>query len=142
MATTDRDVLLTDERDQAQAQRLMSRLPASGARFTAVVNEEGSAISVPRELSAIIAEVVRAVAQGHTVTVSAMPEELTTTAAAQLLGVSRPTLMRKVAAGEIPSHKVGTHTRLRTADVLRERGARLQRQREAFDALRALEDED
>lgn len=142
VATTDRDVLLVDERDQQQAQALMSQLPLRRARFTAAADRAGSPVPVPAELSALITHVVQAVAQGHTVTVNAMPEELTTTAAAQLLGVSRPTLMRKVNAGEIPSHKVGSHTRLRTVDVLQERQARRQRQLAAFNELRALEDDD
>jgi excisionase family DNA binding protein len=43
---------------------------------------------------------------------------LTTTTAAEQIGVSRPTLMKIVAAGELPTHKVGSHTRLRTVDVL------------------------
>jgi len=141
VTTTDRDVLLADELDQQQAKALMSRLPSIGARFTAEAGEGGSVVPVPNELSEIIAQVVQAVARGHAVTVNAMPTELTTTAAAQLLGVSRPTLMRKVNAGEIPSHKVGSHTRLRTADVLEEQQARRQRQLAAFHELRALEDD-
>ena len=141
VTTTDRDVLLADERDQEQARALMSLLPPNGARFTAEAGEGGSAVQVPVELSEIIAQVVQAVALGHAVTVNAMPAELTTTAAAQLLGVSRPTLMRKINAGEIPSHKVGSHTRLRTADVLKEQRDRRQRQLAAFDELRALEDD-
>ncbi|MFC6088218.1 helix-turn-helix domain-containing protein [Saccharothrix lopnurensis] len=140
VATADRDVLLADARDQRQAQALMRQLPPGGARFTAVADGQGTEVPVPDELSALIAQVVHAVARGHAVTVNAMPEELTTTAAAKLLGVSRPTLMRKINAGEIPSHKVGTHTRLRTVDVLRERDARRQRQLAAFNELRALED--
>ncbi|MCS7479996.1 helix-turn-helix domain-containing protein [Umezawaea endophytica] len=141
VTTSERDVLLADERDQQQAKALMSLLPSNGARFSAEAGEDGSAVPVPVELSEIIAQVVQAVALGHAVTVNAMPAELTTTAAAQLLGVSRPTLMRKINAGEIPSHKVGSHTRLRTADVLKEKHDRRQRQLAAFEELRALEDD-
>lgn len=141
VTTTERDVLFADERDQQQAKALMSLLPSNGAKFTAEAGEGGSTVPVPIELSEIIAQVVQAVARGHAVTVNAMPAELTTTAAAQLLGVSRPTLMRKINAGEIPSHKVGSHTRLRTADVLKEQHDRRKRQLAAFEELRALEDD-
>ncbi|HWO58590.1 MAG TPA: helix-turn-helix domain-containing protein [Umezawaea sp.] len=118
----------------------MSVLPPDGARFTAEVGEDGSVVQVPAELSEIITQVVHAVALGPAVTVNEMPVELTTTAAAQLLGLSRPALMRKINVGEIPSHKVGSHTRLRTADVLKEQHNRRRRQLAAFDELRALED--
>jgi excisionase family DNA binding protein len=84
--------------------------------------------------------VVDAVAAGAAVTVGALPDELTTTAAAELLGVSRPTLMKLIGSGEVAAHKVGTHTRLRTADVVAFRRARLARQRRAFEELLAAED--
>lgn len=142
VGTSDRDVLLADARDQDQARQLAKLLPATGARFCAEDEKAGGTITVPAELSAIIAQVVQAVARGHAVTVSAMPEELTTTAAASLLGISRPTLMRKIDAGEIPAHKKGAHTRLRTADVLKAQRERRQRQMAAFAELRALEDDD
>jgi excisionase family DNA binding protein len=43
---------------------------------------------------------------------------LTTIEAAELLNVSRPFLIKKIEAGELPHHMVGTHRRLRLADVL------------------------
>jgi excisionase family DNA binding protein len=96
-------------------------------------------VAIPRELSEIISKVVQILAAGGTVTVGSVPDTLTTTAAAELLGISRPTLMKMVQRGDIPSHKVGTHTRLLSADVLAAKKARRAAQRAAFDALRALE---
>ncbi|GAA3037287.1 helix-turn-helix domain-containing protein [Actinokineospora globicatena] len=142
VSTNERDVLLANEDDQRAARALIGRL-SEVPQFTAepAAADPDGQVRVPRALSALIAHVVRAVAQGHTITVSSMPEELTTTTAANLLGISRPTLMRKIAAGDIPAHKVGSHTRLLTADVLAEREARRQRQIQALADLRELEDE-
>lgn len=47
-----------------------------------------------------------------------LPEELTSTQAVERFGMSRPTLKKKISKGMIPAHKVGTHTRLSTRDVL------------------------
>ena len=57
-------------------------------------------------------------AEGRPVSVTTMPENLTTTAAAGLLGLSRPTLMKFIREGRIPAHKVGSHHRLPSTDVL------------------------
>ncbi|HEX6341841.1 helix-turn-helix domain-containing protein [Umezawaea sp.] len=136
------DLLFAGERGRRQATALMSALPSNGVVFTAEV-DDGSAVPVPVELSEIIARVVHAVARGHAVTVDARSAEfeLTTTEAAHLLGVSRPALMREINAGEIPSHEVGPHTRLRAADVLKEQHDRGKRQSAAFEELRAREED-
>lgn len=62
------------------------------------------------------------------------------TVVVRMLGISRPTLMKLVYDGAIPSHKVGSHTWLRSAD-LTECCRRRAAQRAAFDDLRAYEDE-
>ncbi|WP_278260990.1 helix-turn-helix domain-containing protein [Nocardia sp. AG03] len=94
----------------------------------------------PEGLAEILAKVVLAVAAGGTVTVGAMPDELTTSSAADLLGISRPTLMKLVREGQIAAHKVGTHTRLDTTDVLAYRDRLRQRQRAALQELRDFEE--
>ncbi len=136
----ERDVLVTDERQQ-QAEKVARALPHDPQRFT-VTAADGEPIELPGELSAVLSRILHGMAQGHTITIGTMPEELTTTAAAKLVGVSRPTLMKMIKDGEVPAHKVGTHTRLRTSDVLRLQQERQQSRRRAFDELRALEDDD
>lgn len=95
---------------------------------------------VPAELAAILTEVVQIVAAGGTVTIGSMPDELTTTSAADLLGISRPTLMKLIREGQLPGHKVGTHTRLHTADVLAYRDRLREQQRAALQDLRDFEE--
>lgn len=78
-------------------------------------------------------------ARGETVTVGSRPAELTTTTTAAFeLGVSRPTLMKMIRNGEIAARTVGTHTRVRAADVDRFRDERRAAHRDTIDALHEL----
>jgi excisionase family DNA binding protein len=103
-------------------------------------NDERST-PMPRELGVLPQQVLGAIGAGSTLTVSAIPAELTTSASANLIGVSRPTLMKMISAGELPAHKVGSHTRLLSSNVFDFLRARRERQRAAFDALRDLLDD-
>ena len=137
----ERDVVLAEVIELRQARSFVStvaRRPLDG--FSASL-KSGESVSIPRELANMLRQVLQAVADGKTITIGTLPEELTTTVAAQQLGVSRPTLMKMISEGEIAAHKVGTHTRLKTSDVTAFRRERLARQRAAFDELRAIEDE-
>jgi excisionase family DNA binding protein len=96
---------------------------------------------VPPELAGLLTQVISAVASGATVSISTLPDELTTTVAARQLGVSRPTLMRMIRDGQIKSRLVGTHHRIKTRDVLEAKRLRLLAQRRAFEELRELEEE-
>ncbi|MET8779646.1 helix-turn-helix domain-containing protein [Nocardia sp. NPDC004654] len=98
-------------------------------------------LTMPPELAALVLRLVDLVGRGCTVTIGSIPNEVTTTVAAGMLGISRPSLMKLVREGKIPAHKVGSHTRLHSKDVLAFRRAQLEHQSKAFDELRALEEE-
>ncbi|KAA2263489.1 helix-turn-helix domain-containing protein [Solihabitans fulvus] len=66
----------------------------------------------------VLRDVVRAMSQGLAITIAPHHTVLTTSEAAQLLGISRPTLVRLLEAGEIPFDQPNRHRRLRLADVL------------------------
>lgn len=61
---------------------------------------------------------VGALSQGLAITVAPQHTVLTTSQAAELLGISRPTLVRLLESGEIPFEKPGRHRRIRLRDVL------------------------
>lgn len=84
----------------------------------ALVAADGTHIELPEELYYVLEEVVTALSQGLAITVAPQHTVLTTSQAADLLGISRPTLVRLLEAGEIPFDKPGRHRRVRLRDVL------------------------
>lgn len=83
-----------------------------------MVGEDGRPVPLSRDVQRLISQVLASVAQRGEVTISRIPEELTSTVAAELLGVSRPTLMKWAREGKIATHKRGTHARFKREDVL------------------------
>lgn len=133
--------VMTTEQDAQMARGVLEKL--DGPRGTLRVDQDGRiAQPIPVEVGRILQQVLEVVANGGTVTISSTPQELTTSSAAAILGVSRPTLLKMVGDGRIAAHRVGTHTRFRADDVFAERRARRARERAAFEALRQLEDDD
>ncbi len=139
MPTLHHDHVMTSPHESALARDVLKEL--KGPQGVLLVERAGDpARKLPTELGRILQEVLDVMARGGRVTIGAVPEELTTSAAAAILGVSRPTVMKMVRDGQLPAHKVGSHHRMKADDVYAARRARRARERAAFDALRELDD--
>jgi len=90
----------------------------SGRGGVGLVGADGVAHDLPDEVRQVLTQTVHAMADGHAVTVASRGTVLTTKEAADILGVSRPTLVRLLEAGEIPFTKPGRHRRVLLEDVL------------------------
>ncbi len=106
-----------------------------------LVGPDGSEVEIPESAFAALRAVVRDMAQGLTITLIPHDKELTSKEAADILGVSRPFLVRLLDRGEIPYHRVGTHRRLRVEDVLAYRELRAKRRREHLRTLTELSEQ-
>lgn len=83
-----------------------------------LVGPDGSEIEVPDELYGVLRDVVDALSQGLAITIAPHNTMLTTQEAADLLNISRPTLVRLLTDGEIPYSTRGRHRRVLLRDVL------------------------
>ena len=75
-------------------------------------------VDLPPALARVVAAMLAEVADGRAVEVRTWAEELTTQEAANLLGVSRPFVVKLVDSGDLPARLVGTHRRIQRGDVL------------------------
>jgi excisionase family DNA binding protein len=101
-------------------------LPAP--RYLLAGDGEGEQIELPETVYRALVQVVEALAAGKAVTVTPQESQLTTQQAADLLGVSRPTVVRLVDSGELSAERHGNRRRLPLGDVLAYRERRRQRQ--------------
>lgn len=93
-----------------------------------------------RELADVLLQVAEQLSRGKAVFVAPCDTQLTTQDAADMLGVSRPTLVKLLERGEIPFTRIGRHRRVRLADLQRYADARHNANVGMFDALAADED--
>ena len=131
--TTESKTYLPEEEVAGRFAELVTALEASsGATPQLVV--DGQSIELTPSMAEVLLQVADAMRRGQAVTVAPQNQRLTTQEAADMLGISRPTLVRMLEAGEIPFEKVRRHRRLFLTDVLEFR----ERQRRA--ANEALSD--
>ena len=103
----------------------MLRTASAAEPLTTLSGPGGQHLILPAEVFEVLRDIVEAMAAGEAVTIAPVQQRLTTQEAADLLGVSRPTLVKLLEAGDIPFEQPGRHRRVRLADVLayRERGS-------------------
>ena len=95
-------------------------------------------VDLPPALARVVAAMLAEVADGRAVGVRTLAEGLTAQEAAELLGVSRPFVVKLVDDGDLPALLVGTHRRLQRGDVL---AYREQMRATTAEALQALTDD-
>jgi excisionase family DNA binding protein len=94
--------------------------------------EEHEQIELPEALHQVLVQAVAALQAGKAVTISPTMTKLTTQQAADLLGVSRPTVVRLMEENELPFERVGNRRKVLLKDLLTYRDARRRRQLQAI----------
>jgi excisionase family DNA binding protein len=93
---------------------------------------DGDQQDIPEALRDLLLRGVHELRRGNRVSLLSFGRLLTTQQAAELLGMSRPYLVRLLERDELPYEMVGTHRRLRLDDVISYRRRRSEHRREAL----------
>ena len=97
---------------------LASRIPESGPLQFRLMGNSGETVGLPAAAVRVLMRVLEEMAQGNAITIIPVHAELTTQEAADLLDISRPSLIQLLDEGQIDFRKVGTHRRVRFQSLL------------------------
>ena len=81
------------------------------------IEETEQKIRIPLSALKLLAEILKETSQGKPISIVPVATELTTQSAAEVLGCSRPHLVKLLEEGKIPFTKVGKHRRVKYEDI-------------------------
>lgn len=94
------------------------------------IEETFEKIRIPLNALKLLAKILEETSKGRLVSIVPIATEMTTQAAAELLGCSRPHLIKLLEGGEIQFTKVGKHRRIRYEDIVKYKKQMKERQKQ------------
>lgn len=85
------------------------------------IEENKNKIKIPLRALKLLGDILKAMSQGKPISIVPVAVEVTTQKAAEILGCSRPHLVKLLEDGKIEYTKVGKHRRIKFEDVLKYR---------------------
>lgn len=84
----------------------------------ALIGADGERLDLPDAVYRLLKDIARNMQLGRAIVLIPENQQLTTQRAADLLGVSRPYLIKLLEAGKLPYHKIGSHRRVYLKDLI------------------------
>lgn len=94
------------------------------------IEETREKIIIPVSALTLLGDILKAMSQGKPFSVVPVATEVTTQSAAEILGCSRPYLIKLLEEGKIAYTKVGKHRRIQFEDVIRYKEAMKKEQKQ------------
>jgi excisionase family DNA binding protein len=105
------------------------------------IEETEEKIKVPLKALKLLATILKATSQGKPISIVPIATEMTTQAASEMLGCSRPHLISLLENGEIPFIKVGKHRRIKYEDVIKYKDQMNSKQRERITEMMKMDED-
>jgi excisionase family DNA binding protein len=105
------------------------------------IEETEEKIRIPISALKLLAKILKEISRGNPISIVPIATEITTQAAAEFLGCSRPHLVRLLEEGKIPFTKVGKHRRIKYEDIIKFKQEMRLKQRKKIQELMQLDEE-
>jgi excisionase family DNA binding protein len=144
MSSSLKGPILPSEAEARMAAELARKIAALGEGATLKVQVEGKkgeAEPLPPIATRLVLDLLEELARGNAVTVNGIEAEITTQQAADLLNISRPSLIQLLDEGKLPYRRIGTHRRIPLEAVLAYKAQAYAKRKAALDEMSALHQE-
>lgn len=105
------------------------------------IEETSERIKIPLSALKLLGDILKAMGEGKLISLVPIATEVTTQAAAEILGCSRPHLVKLLEEGEIAFTKVGKHRRIQFDDIIHYRNQMKQQQKQNIIDIMNLDEE-
>lgn len=138
MPITGEQMVVAVSEDERSELRLLDELLTQGDLRTPLIGSSGEQVELPDAALNALRLIVHHLAQGQAVTLIPADTLLSTQQAADILHISRPSLVALLERGELPFERTGVHRRIRSNDVLAYKRNRYIQRKRALDEVDAL----
>lgn len=105
------------------------------------IEETSEKIKIPLSALKLLGDILKAMGQGKLISLVPIATEVTTQAAAEIIGCSRPHLVKLLEDGKIPFTKVGKHRRIKFDDIMKYRNQMKEQQKQNIIDIMNLDEE-
>jgi excisionase family DNA binding protein len=105
------------------------------------IEETSEKIKIPLSALKLLGDILKAMGQGKLISLVPIATEVTTQAAAEIIGCSRPHLVKLLEDGKISFTKVGKHRRIKFDDIMKYRNQMKEQQKQNIIDIMNLDEE-
>jgi excisionase family DNA binding protein len=132
------DAVIAEETSRLLASRLEKGAPV---QFRIDDNATQTTVKLPAQAVGLLLRILEEMARGNAVTIIPVQAELTTQEAADMLNISRPSLIQLLDEGKIEYRRVGTHRRVRFESLMKYKRQADEQRRAVLEELAAYDQE-